>query len=144
MLSRVLLVLISLFWLIMNVLLWQLLYGARAAPASTVPARVVWQKMLTAPDTSSLTIFHEGKKIGFCHWITSVSEQLSQVKADEAPEGMVTRVTNYRIQLEGNVAPIELSERVRFDGHLILSSDHQWQEFGLRLTLRPSVWEIRS
>lgn len=137
--------LVTLFWVMMNVLLWRQEYGDRSGSASTVPATVVWEKMLTAPDTSSLTIFHKGRKIGFCHWITSVSEQLSQVRSDEAPpEGMVGRVNNYRIQLEGNVAPEELQERLRFDGHLTLSRDHQWQEFGLRLNLRPGVWEIRS
>jgi hypothetical protein len=145
MLSRILLVIITLFWLSMNVLLWRVEYGGHNAMGSTVPAGVVWEKILTAPDASSLTVLRNGKKIGFCHWVTSVSEDLSKLKADEAPpEGMVGKVTNYRVQLEGNVAAEELADRLRFDGHVVLSSRKAWQEIGLRVGFRPTVWEFQS
>jgi len=145
MLSRVLLVIITLFWLSMNVLLWRLEYGGHNALGSTVPATVVWEKILTAPDASSLTVLRNGKKIGFCHWITSISEDLSKLKGDEAPpEGMVGKVTSYRIQLEGNVAAEEFAERLRFDGHVVLANNKDWQELGLRVSLRPAVWEFQS
>jgi hypothetical protein len=145
MLSRILLVVITLFWLSMNVLLWRVEYGGHNALGSTVPASVVWEKILTAPDASSLTVLRNGKKIGFCHWITSISEDLGKLKADEAPpEGMVGKVSNYRVQLEGNVAAEELGERLRFDGHVLLSNSKSWQEVGLRVSLRPSVWEFQS
>ena len=112
---------------------------------SSVPAAVVWEKILTAPDASSLTVLRDGKKIGFCHWTTSISEDLSKLKGDEAPpEGMVGKVTSYRLQLEGNVAAEELAERLRFDGHVVLTQNKDWQELGLRVSLRPAVWEFQS
>lgn len=129
----------------MNLLLWRAEYGHRDRMAASVPAEVVWQKMLTAPDTSSLSIFHHGKKVGFCHWITSVGEELAQAKEeDEPPEGMVGHVSGYRIQIEGNLAQPDSPNRVRFDGMLRLSTNKIWQDFNLHLNLRPVVWEVRS
>ncbi|HYG35772.1 MAG TPA: hypothetical protein VEC99_13360, partial [Clostridia bacterium] len=82
----------TLFWVTMNVLLWRAEYGNHATTGSAIPAHVVWEKILTAPDSSSLTILHNGKKIGFCHWLTSIGEDLSKMKPDDAaPEGMVER-----------------------------------------------------
>jgi hypothetical protein len=114
--------------------------------ATTIPPEVVWQKMLTAPDSSSLSIFHHGKKIGFCHWLTSIGEELSKAKEeDEPPEGMVGgRLSGYRIQLEGNLALPDSPTRARFDGMLRLAANQVWQELTIRLNLRPVVWEIHS
>jgi len=139
------LILITLFWVVMNLLLWRAEYGDRDRMAASVPAEVVWQKMLTAPDSSSLSIFHHGKKIGFCHWITSVGEELSKAREEDGPpEGMVGRMSGYRIQIEGNLAQAGAANRARFDGVLRLSTNQLWQDFNLRLNLRPVVWEIHS
>jgi hypothetical protein len=145
MFPRALLLGLTSFWVIMNVLLWRAEYGRRASVGSTVPAHVVWEKILTAPDSSSLTIFHKGKKVGFCHWITSVGEDLSRMSATEAPpEGMVRRIVNYRLELDGNLVLGDVADRLRFDSHLNLGSDQKWQELNLRLNLRSAGWEVRS
>jgi len=142
---RAALILITLFWVVMNILLWRTEYGNRNRLSASVPAEVVWQKMLTAPDSSSLSVFHHGKKVGFCHWITSVGEELAKAKVeDEPPEGMVGRLTGYRIQIEGNLALTDSANRARFDGVLRLATNQLWQDFNLRLNLRPVVWEIHS
>jgi hypothetical protein len=99
--------------------------------------------VLTAPDSSSLKVFYHGDNIGFCHWTTSVGEDLAKLKDDALPpEGMIERVTNYRIQLEGNVAVKDLRNRARFDCQLKLTTNQVWQEFNLRLTMRPAIWEV--
>jgi hypothetical protein len=129
----------------MNVLLWRAEYGSQARLGSTVPAHVVWEKILTAPDSSSLTIFQRGKKIGFCHWITSVGEDLAKMSATETPpEGMVRKIVNYRLELDGNIVLGDVTERLRFDSHLNLGTDRTWQDFELRLNLKPSSWEVHS
>jgi hypothetical protein len=145
MLSRILLIALTAFWVTMNVLLWRAEYGARPGVGSSVPPHVVWEKILTAPDSSSLTIFYRGKKIGFCHWITSVGEDLAKMSAnDEPPEGMVQKIVNYRLELDGNVILGEVTDRLRFDSHLSLGSDQKWREFDLRVNLKPSNWEVRA
>ena len=40
------------FWLAMNFFLWRAEYGSRGGD-TPVPAELVWQKILSAPDASS-------------------------------------------------------------------------------------------
>jgi hypothetical protein len=145
MIYRFSLVLITLFWVTMNVLLWRTEYGNRQTPGTQVRPEIIWHKILTAPDTSSLSIYQRGKKIGFCHWITSVGEDLSKAKEEDGPpEGMVGQVTGYRVQLEGNLALGDLPGRARFEGSLALDAHRQWQEISFQLTQRPWTWALRS
>lgn len=143
MIQRGALILVALFWVAMNVLLWRAEYSARGQTGSPVPPKLVWRKILTAPDSSSLGVFHHGKKIGFCHWSTSVGEELNKVD-DSADEGRVSKVAGYRLQLEGNLSVPDTGTRARFDGNLGLQSDESWQDLALRLNLKPALWEIRS
>jgi len=145
MFSRAVFILITLFWVAMNLLLWRAEYGGRNSGGSPVPPAVVWQKMLTAPDSSSLTVLHHGKKIGFCQWVTSVGEELAHLTEGEVPpKGMAERMAGYRIQIEGNLALEDFTTRVRFDGNLKLSPTQLWQEFNARVNLRPTVVEVHS
>jgi hypothetical protein len=66
--------LITAFWVVMNVLLWRAEYGPRAGGVP-VPADLVWRKILTAPDISSLTIYQDGRKTGFCTFSGSFTDQ---------------------------------------------------------------------
>lgn len=143
MLSRAIFIIVTLFWLAMNVLLWRAEYGGRGSGNGPVPARVVCRKILTAPDSSSLKVFSHGENIGFCHWTTSVGEDLSKLREDNLPpEGMVSKVVGYRIQLEGNVGIKDFRNRAKFDCQLKLTTNLVWQEFNLRLNMRPAVWEV--
>lgn len=85
MLSRVSFVLLALFWVAMNVLLWETEYGSGESSGSPVPISIVWGKVLTAPDGSMLTMRYHGKTVGFCRWSTAVSEELANMS--EAPSG---------------------------------------------------------
>jgi hypothetical protein len=147
MLSRVAFALITLFWVTMNFLLWRSEFGGPNHLGPVVPVERVWQQMLTAPDNSSLEILHHGQKIGFCRWAASVGDEPAQEKAsgDEVPpEGMVKRLSSYRINFDGNVAVADFKTRLRFDLELKLAANHAWNEFNLRLNLRPDAWEIHS
>ena len=145
MIARIALIVVTAFWVTMNVLLWRAEYGQHGSAGSSVPAEVVWRKILTAPDSSSLTILHHGKKVGFCHWLTSIGEELSQIQEDTgSPEGMVRRINGYRLQLEGNVSSDKAGNRVRFESALTLTTNQLWQDFNLRIVLRPTVLEVHS
>jgi hypothetical protein len=143
MVARIAFGLIALFWVTMNVLLWRAEFGSRGGAGSAVPVEVIWRKILTAPDSSSLSVWQGGKRIGFCHIVTSVGEEFA--KLDEAPpEGMVETVKNYVIKFDGNLTFPENNLRLRFDLMMRLSTNRTWQEFELRLTSRPVVWEFRA
>ena len=136
----------TLFFLTMNVLLWRSEFGNHTQLGSTLPAEVVWQKVLTAPDQSSLEIRHHGKRIGDARWVPSFADaaaRFGETPDDLPPEGMVNQLLSYNVDCDGSIALEELN-RLRFSFHVRLDTNHAWQEFSLRLSMRPSVWELES
>src|SRR5688572_22798599 len=120
--SRFIFLFITLFWLTMNFLLWRSEFSGRSAVGSAVPPETVFNKILTAPDASSLEVYHHGQKIGFCRWSASVGSQASKKFSEEfEPEGMVEQPTSYSLDLEGNVTLTGTTNRLRFDLNLKLS-----------------------
>ncbi len=75
--SRLCFVLTAGFFLTMNVLLFRSEFGGGNKLGSAVPAEIVWQKVLTAPDNSTLEIRHHGVKIGLGRWMPAVGEDLA-------------------------------------------------------------------
>ena len=145
MLPRLFFLLIALFWLTMNFLLWRSEFGGHKQVGSNVSIETVWNKVLTAPDASSLEIFYRGKKIGFCRWATSVGAQASKTFSNEfQPEGMVEQPTSYNLDLEGNATLSGTTNRLRFDINLKLSIDRSWEEFTIRANMRPDSWELHA
>ena len=145
MFSRLLFLFITLFWMTMSFLLWRSEFAAPKRVGSAVSLDMVVEKILTAPDASSLEVYHHGKKIGFCRLAASVGMQGSKNLSDDfQPEGMVIKPTSYRLDLEGNVTLAETTNRLRFDLGLKLSTNRTWQEFDLRATHRPDSWELHT
>ena len=141
--SRAVFILVTGFWLTMNVLLWQTEFGSRKNSAA-VPVQVVWEKILTAADDSSLTVFQNGKLVGACHLQTEVGEEWAQVSDENMPSGSPQKARGYRLRLDGNAILSELTNRLRFDGDLKLNKNHDWQDVNLRVTIRPLTWEVHS
>jgi hypothetical protein len=145
--SRIFFLAIVCFWLVMNFLLWRSQWGAHSRIGSAVPVEVVWEKILTAPDTSSLDIYDHDKKVGICHWISNVGNSplaANKILAnDYAPEGLEEQVTGYSLTFEGS-ATLSNSNRIRFESSLDLSTNRTWRNFHLRVSKRPVVWEVRA
>ena len=133
------------FWLTMSVLLIRSEFGGVGKVASTVPAELVWNKMLTAPDDSTLEILHHGKNIGYCRWAPNVGEELATGKVhSEELEGRVRGPSHYTIDIEGNLLLDPASPRVRFENHAVFGANHTWKEVFFRAAMRPYAWEIRA
>ena len=145
--SRIFFLTIAGFWVVMNYLLWRSQWGAHSGIGSAVPVGVVWEKILTAPDSSSLEIYDHDKKIGFSHWIATVGNSpiasTKNLSEDDVPEGMVGQVTGYSLDFEGNSFWPE-SNRIRFEAGLTLSTNREWKDFRLHVNLRPTVWDVRA
>src|SRR5262245_57182842 len=106
MFARLVFPVITLFWVIMNVLLWRAEYGGGRTVGSPVAPGMVWEKMLNAADESTLEISWNGRKIGYCRWVPNVSEGTeSHPTRSGQPglEGRVSAVSGYTVDLEGNV-----------------------------------------
>jgi hypothetical protein len=144
--SRLLYVLVTAFFILMNVLLWRSEYGGRNELGSAVPAEAIWRKMLIAPDNSRLEIRHHGRKIGYGTWAPTVGEGTASGKhmpEDDSPEGMIREPSGYSIDFSGNLS-LENFARLRYSFDLRLATNHHWQEVSLHLGLRPNAWEVRA
>jgi hypothetical protein len=108
---------------------------------------VVWDKILTAPDNSSLEIYDHERKIGNCHWLANVgASPLSEnknISDDYSPETAVQPMTQYTLNFDGN-SLLPGSNRIRFDLSLTLSTNHAWQDFRLSVRMRPTTWDVRA
>ncbi len=135
------------FWLVMNYLLWRSQWGGHSAIGNAVPVEVVWDKILTAPDTSALDLYDHEKKIGVCHWLATVGNSPlgsnRNLSENYSPDGLVEQVTGYELTFEGN-ALLPNSNHIRFEAGLSLSTNRAWRDFHLRVSLHPTVWDVRA
>jgi hypothetical protein len=146
MLSRLLIFGITAFFIVMNVLLWRWELSSGGDLGSPVAPRIVFERILTAPDFSSLEIFHHGQKVGQCRWVPSIGEDRAAgavPSGNAPPEGMVKRVLNYTLDLSGTVF-LGATQRVRFSADVTLSTNHVWQEVGVHIGLRPMEWTLKT
>jgi len=131
------------FWITMNVLLWRSEFGARGGDIP-VPLALVWKKVLTAPDPSSLSVYQNGERMGYCELSTAVGQQMANYDEDKLPpEGLAAR-SGYQIHLAGNVSLGDFTNRMKFDGRVQFNRWREWQELNLKVTMRYAVIEIHS
>ena len=143
MISRGAFVLVAAFWVAMNVLLWRAEYGSRDS-GIPVPLDLVCQKILTAPDASSLSVYQSGRKIGFCEFSTSIQQEMADLDENNPPpEGLVARA-GYQVRLNGNVAAGDFTNRLKFDGRLKFSPGREWRELNLKFSTRFAIVEIHA
>lgn len=140
--ARIFLVLVTAFWVVMNVLLWRAEFGSGGTRLSEVPLETVADRVLNAPDASVLVVRHHGQPIGLLRWIPTVTEgSTATAEASSAPEGMVT-ATGYNLVLDLNLNGTAPSERWRVLMQVELDTNRMWQEISIRLFQRPISWEI--
>lgn len=141
---RILFALTAIFWVIMNVLLWRTEYGGR--DSAPVPLDTVWERVLTAADSSSLQVYHHRQMLGIFRWTPSVVEAADTgANANDASaglEGMVRRTEGYRIELDGTLQMSEPLQRLRASGFAEFGTNHAWREFGTTFLQRPNSWEV--
>ena len=134
--SRMALALSALFWLTMNFLLWRSEFGASGRAGGAVPTELVWRKILTAPDNSSLDILHHGKKQGYCRWTTTGGRNPAIESADDMPlQTQPRKPTGYRLNLEGNLTAGKQTNRIQFNFDLKLATNRVWQEVDFRFAV---------
>jgi hypothetical protein len=130
----------------MNVLLWRSEYQRDETYGSEVSLQAVLGKILTAPDNSQLEVKQRGRTLGFCRWSPEVvaTSPAQKTSTETGVEDMVTRLANYRISIDGNISLPGISNRVRVEFTAVLTTNRDWQEFSMRVALRPDTWEIHS
>ena len=126
--GRVVFGLITVFWVIMNVLLWRIEFSGKGTGGSPVSSDVVLERLLTSPDPSTLEVSHQGRTMGFLHWYPDPGEEPQTVfSGDYVPQGMVQSARGLEVRLEGSVSPPSLGTGVRLDLAVNLSADRAWK-----------------
>ena len=131
------------FWLTMNALLWRAEFGASGGD-TPVPVQLVWRKILTAPDASSLSVYQNGDRMGYCEFSTGVGQQMATFDQDKPPPENFVAHAGYLIHAAGNVALGDFTNRLKFDARVRFATAHRWQELNLKITSRLAVIEIHS
>ena len=143
MIPRIAFLLIAVFWIAMNILLWRAEY-VHYGNGIRVPMALVLQKILTAPDISSLTVFQDGDRIGFCEFSTSVEQEMATLdEGKPVPEGVNTHA-GYQIRFNGNVGLGDFTNRLTFNGILEFTRQRAWRELNLKVSSHFATIEIHS
>ena len=138
---------IALFWVVMNVLLVRGDLGSGRETVSEVPLDTVWQRVLTAPDNSTLDLRHHGVHLGTVRWIPTILESTptntqDRVVHELAGDGMVNSLAGYRLDIDAAINGEEPATRFRLRGQLELSAARLWREWSLRIDRRPQAWTV--
>ena len=136
---------IALFWVVMNALLWRAEFGSGTRIAAAVPPSLVWEKILTAPDDSALSINFQGKKLGYLRIRPNTREAGAENKIanENEPEGIIRKVFEYTLQLEGSFVSETLVRSIRFDSEFAFDTSHAWKNFNAEAFIRPQRWQIK-
>lgn len=134
---------IAAFWVTMNVLLWRAEYGIHGGD-TPVPVQLVWRKILTAPDASSLSVYQKGDRMGYCEFSTGVGQQMATFDEGKPPPDGFTTHTGYQIHVAGNVSLGDFTNRLKFDGRMRFDRFRRWEELNLKITSRTAIIEIHS
>lgn len=134
---------ITVFWVTMNVLLWRAEFGSRGGDTE-VPLLLVWHKILTAPDASSLSFYQNGERVGYGELSTAVEQQMASLDDEAVPPGDLVKQAGYRLHLAGNLALGAFTNRIKFEGQLQFANVRQWRALDLKITLRLAIIEIHA
>ena len=142
--SRILLPVLGVLWVVMTLLLWRIEYTGSQLAGTPVDPTIVWGRILTSLDSSSMAIVHRERRVGFCHLIPSVVKSQTLSSHTNAPEGMIREIGTYRLDLSGSMDDLVNGSRIRFDGNMTLSPDQEWDQFELQVIARPLLIEVAS
>jgi hypothetical protein len=143
MLARLTFLGIVAFWLTMNAMLWRSEFGVHGGD-TPVPTILVWHKILTAPDASSLSVYQKGERMGYCEISTGVGQQMATFdEGKPPPEGFVGR-GGYQLHVAGNVSMGDFTNRLKFDCRARFNHARQLEEITVKITSRTALIEVHS
>lgn len=124
---------VTVFWVVMNLLLWRREYGGIEGGGTPVSVDVVVEKLLTSPDASTLELRYQGKTAGFLHWYPDPGEETQSVYSEGyIPQGMVGGERSLEVRLEGNLTPPAGGAGLRVDVVLRLGVGREWESVSVQ------------
>jgi len=143
MIGRLTFLAITLFWLTMNVLLWHLEFGSQHEEME-VPLGLVWRKILNAPDSSSLNVYQDGVRMGYCELSTGIGQEMAKYDVEALPSDGMTPQVGYQVHLAGNIALGDFTNRLKYDSKVSFHTAREWREINLKVTYHGMVTELHA
>ncbi|HON09188.1 MAG TPA: hypothetical protein PLW02_13910 [Verrucomicrobiota bacterium] len=138
MINRIVLIVVCIFWLVMNLVLYRYEVGDKNKYHSSVPIETVWKKVLMSPDQSSLEIFQSGRRIGNCRWIAGAGEEqmrkFLQSEEGEPTKNVIEKPNFYTIDFDGSLAIKEVKGNIRFYFFAVLPDEKSWSNVNVRVS----------
>ena len=138
---------VTVFWLCMNFLLWRSQIAGHSIFGSALPAEAVWDKILNAPDNSTLAVYDHEVKTGVGHWNAGLAESAlisSKILAAEyQPGSQEQKLTGYTLSFEGSLL-YKMSNHVSFQIAFALDTNKVWQDFRFHAVMRPRSWDFHA
>ncbi len=131
---------ITLFWGVMNFLLWR--SATRGQGGAPVPWDTVARRVLEAAESSTLLIRCQGESLGQLRWTPTVLQENVSTSNQLADDGMVTDRTGYAIDFEINLVTGPASIRGHGNGRCEFDSDRSWRRVELHFFQRPLAYEL--
>jgi len=145
--SRLFFLGVTVFWLAMNFLLWRSQVAGHSVFGSALPAEAVWEKILTAPDNSTLNIYDHEVKTGVGRWNAGLAESAlisSKILAAEyQPGSQEQKLTGYTLSFEGSLL-YKTSQHASFQIAFALDTNKVWQDFRFHAVMRPKSWDLHA
>lgn len=132
--ARLWFVLVTLFFITMNGLLWRSEFG-RKTVGSPVPPESVWRRMIECSDSSKLEVRRGTQRFGSLEWRPSLVEAPPEEGRTD-PEGMVRRITGYRIDVDQGNLYLPDQTFLGYSIDLGMSTNHAVQFFQISVSLR--------
>lgn len=145
MLRKAFFLLITLFWVTMNALLWREEFSNKSDLGAEAPLALVWEKILTSPDDSGLAVQYGKDRVGYIRWIPNIGQEEATGKTaneNSEIEGRIKKLTGYTIHADGNFILPDDMGRFRFDFHASFDAAHKWTSWQFKSLQRPSSWTI--
>jgi hypothetical protein len=132
--ARVWFLLVTLFFITMNALLWRSEFG-RKTVGSPVPPETVWRRMLECSDSSKLEIRRGTQRFGSLDWRPNLIEAPPEEGRSD-PEGMVRRITGYRIDVDQGNLYLPDQTYLGFSLDLAMNTNYAVQFFQVSVSMR--------
>jgi hypothetical protein len=128
----------------MNALLWRSEISSRGAAFNSVALESIWERILTSPDSSTLSIVWRGRRVGYCHCVTSAGEAWASATDKTLPEGGPKESRSFQFEADGSVVMPDWTNRLRFGGFIKADLQRRWQELDVHAKIRPLSWHLHS
>jgi hypothetical protein len=145
MLRKASFILITVFWVTMNALLWRTEFSSKGEFGAEAPVSLVWEKILTSPDDSGLAVQYGNDRVGYVRWVPNIGEEEATGKtANENTEieGRIKKLAGYTVHADGNFILPENEGRFRFDFKARFDEKRRWTEWQFKSMQRPNPWTV--